>query len=268
MIYLFVNRCHATDLFKPIGGRSAAMGRTSVCDQSLWALSNNPAGIAQLKGWQFGLYYENDWLLRETALKSGGITKAFDGVGCLGMTISQYGWSGYNENLLGVAYARSFGPHLQIGLRADCWWLHLGEGYPDRVIPSFALGIQSQLTEKLMIGASLYNPLASRLKTANKDPLPIVIRFGGSYAFTNDFLGQCEVEKDSNAQGIRLAAGLEYVVFKRFCIRAGAQHNPDLISFGVGYVTNNLHVDVAAQMHQVLGASLQVGIRYLVRSKK
>lgn len=262
IIYLLNNRCNATGVLKPVGGRAAAMGGSTICDRSIWALSNNPAGLVDLQGWHFGLYYENQWMLKETAFKSAGITKDFDRIGCFGFSVSQYGWSGQSENLIGLVYARQFGPYLDMGLRADGWWLHQGEGYPDRFAPTFMLGIQSQVTEKLRIGTSLFNPLNTRLKTLNEDALPIIMRLGCSYQFTDDFLVQCEIEKNSQAQGIRLGGGFEYTLFGQFPIRAGAQYNPNIISFGAGYTIKNLHIDVAAQMHQMLGASVQIGIIY------
>ena len=238
------------------------MGRTSVCEQSLWALSNNPSGLAGLQGWHGGLYYENQWMLKETAFKSGGIAKSLDGIGCVGLSVTQLGWSGHSESLFGLAYARSFGPHLAMGLRADCWWLHPGEGYPNRFTPGFTLGIQSQVTERLLLGALLVNPIQSRLHTLNEDRLPVVMRLGCAYRFTDDFVGQCELEKDSQVHGIRLGGGFEYTLFERFQLRVGAQCNPNILGFGLGYALGHLQVDVAAQMHQALGASIQISLEY------
>lgn len=259
IVSLLINRCFATGLTHPLGGRSAAMGRSSVCEQGLWALANNPAGLSYLEGWKLGLYYENPWMLRETAFKSAGTVKGIDGIGSFGLLVSQHGWSGHSENLFGIAYARSFGPYLQMGLRADWVWLHMGEGYPDRHLPSLALGIQSQVTEKLRLGACLFNPIPSRMKTLHEDSIPIVMRAGCSYRFTDDFVGQCDLEKDSQVEGLRLSAGFEYTLFKRIYLRAGAQYNPNLISFGVGYETKWLRIDVAAQMQMELGASVSLG---------
>ena len=91
-----------------------------------------------------------------------------------------------------------------------------------------------------------------KLKTLNEDALPVVMAMGLAYQFTEDFVGQFEVEKDSQRSGIRLSGGLEYLMFERFSLRAGVQHNPNILSFGVGYLVRNIHVDVAAQLHQVL----------------
>ena len=259
MVSLLIDGCHANGLTSVSGGRAAAMGGTSVCEHSVWSLQNNPAGLATLQGWHGGIYYENRWLLKETAFKSGGLAKSVTDIGCFGLSVCQYGWSQFSKNLFSIAYARDFGPYLQMGLRTDWILLHFGEAYPDRSLPGFKLGIQSQVTERLCLGATLFNPFRLKLKTLNEDALPVVMAMGLAYQFTEDFVGQFEVEKDSQRSGIRLSGGLEYLMFERFSLRAGVQHNPNILSFGVGYLVRNIHVDVAAQLHQVLGPSIQIG---------
>lgn len=262
-IYLLINRCNANGPIKITGGRQAAMGGTAVCERGLWALQNNPAGLATLQGWHAGIYYENQWLLKETAFKSGGLAKAVQSIGCFGFSVCQYGWSQFNENKFGIAYAHDFGPYLQMGIQIDWLLLHFGEGYDNQRAPGFELGIQSQVTQKLLLGAYLFNPLNNRLKTLNNDALPVIMRFGLAYQLDENFIGQLEIEKDSQRSGVRLGGGLEYLMFKRFSMRAGAQHNPNVISFGVGYSLNKIQVDIAAQIHQTLGTSIQIGITCL-----
>lgn len=259
---LLTNRCLGFDFNRIAGGRAAAMGGTSVCERSIWALQNNPAGLAFMGGWNLGLYYENQWLLKETAFKAAGLSKAIPRIGCFGLSVNQYGSSLYSENKFGIAYARDFGPYLQMGLQIDWLLLHWSDDYPNRNALSYALGIQSQITEKLRLGAVLFNPLGPKLGTIQGDRLPVVMRFGLAYQFTDDFVGQCELEKDTGRSGFHLKSGIEYIVFKRFSIRAGVQSNPNIISFGAGYAIGRLHLDVAAQMHQMLGSSVQIGISY------
>ena len=250
----------AIDLYRPVGGRVAAMGGTSVAARDVWALQNNPAGTAYLEGWQCGLYYENRWGLRETAFKSAVLTQAISDIGCLGLSVDQFGGTKYSENKLGLAYARAFGPYLQMGLQTDLLWLHWGEGYPDRVGVGFTLGMQSQLTERLRVGACAFTPLFGRGTLGNR--LPMVMRLGWAYRFTDTFVGQGELEYDHSRQGMRIGSGFEYVVADRFSLRAGAQYHPNLLSFGVGYRIGPVHMEVSAQLHQALGASVQIGILY------
>ena len=267
IITLFHLQSMAFDLHRVIGGRATGMGRSGCCGMDPWAIQNNPAGLAKLDGWHFGLYADNQWLLKETALKSGVAIKKIHKVGSLGLLVEQFGGSQYNESLFGLAYARDFGPYLQMGLRVDYYLLHWGEGYSNRGAFGFMIGVQSQVTERLRVGTCLAHPL-QRLKTLHEDRLPVVMRFGLAYRFTEDFMGQCEVERDNSREGMRLKAGVEYEIFRRFRLRAGAQHNPNLLSFGVGYQLKRIEMDVAVETHALLGATIQVGITYPLRSDK
>ena len=224
LLFLLPHLTNAIDYNRIVGGRAASLGRTAIADQSIWSVHNNPSGIALLKGWSFGLYYENQWMLKETAFKSGSLTASIPKVGCFGLSVNQFGSSQYNESSFGLAYARSFGPYLQMGLRVDYLLLHFGEGYPNRGAFDFALGIQSQVTEKLRLGACLIHPIMSRWKTLNEDQLPIVMRLGLSYQLTQTFVGQVDVERDSGRDGVRIGAGFEYQLFNRFWMRVQFAH--------------------------------------------
>ena len=254
----------AHDFINPIGGKSAAMGGCSVASRGLWAMQNNPAGMAYLDKFSFGLYYENRWLLPETAYKSAALAVPVR-FGCLGLSFNQFGSSKYSENKFGIAYAKDFGPYLQIGLQLDYLLLNIGSDYGKQSAVTFELGIQSQVTEKLRLGTYIFNPVCFRLEQSiNQEKLPIVFRFGAAYQFTKDFAGHCEVEKNTEHEGISLRGGLEYEALKNFYLRAGLQTNPGLLSFGVGYEIRFARIDVAAQLHQMLGASIQIGMIFSI----
>ena len=254
----------AYDLIHPIGGRSAAMGGTSVASQGLWAMQNNPAGMANLDKINLGLYYENRWLLPETAYKCGAFALPTK-FGTLGLSFNQFGSSKYNENKFGLAYAKGFGRYLQIGLQLDYLLLKIGNDYGKFSAVTFELGIQSQVTDKLTLGTYIFNPVSfSFEQTLNHEKPPIVMRFGMAYKFTKDFIGQCEIEKNTEREGVSLRGGLEYEAVKNFFIRAGVQTNPGILSFGVGYAIRFAQVDVAAQLHNELGASVQIGMIFSI----
>ena len=164
-----------------------------------------------------------------------------------------------------MAYAKDFGRYLQIGLQLDYLLLNIGENYGKQSAFTFELGIQSQVTEKLRLGTYIFNPVSFTLKqTINQEKLPIVFRFGLAYQFTKDFVGQCEIEKNTEHEGVSLRGGLEYEALKNFYLRAGLQTNPGLLTFGLGYEIRFARIDVAAQLHQVLGASIQIGMIFSI----
>lgn len=260
VLFLTMPTAFAYDFLHPIGGRAAAMGGCSVASQGLWAMQNNPAGMANLDCISLGLYYENRWLLPETAYKCGTFALPTK-MGCLGLSFNQFGSWKYSENKFGLAYSKDFGRYLQMGLQLDYLWLHVGNDYGNYRALTFELGLQSQVTDRLTLGAYVFNPVSFRLEqTLNHERLPIVMRFGMAYSFTKDFVGQCEIEKDMEREGVSLRGGLEYEAARNFYLRAGAQTNPGILSFGLGYTLSFIQVDVAAQLHSQLGASLQVGM--------
>lgn len=264
VIILSTSTLFAYDLIHPIGGRAAAMGGSSVASQGLLAMQNNPAGMANLEKISLGLYYENRWLLPETAYKCGAFALPTK-FGTLGLSFNQFGSSKYNENKLGLAYAKDFGRYLQIGLQLDYLMLKIGNDYGKFSALTFELGIQSHVTDKLTLGTYVFNPVSfSFEQTLNHEKLPIVMRFGLAYQFTKDFVGQCEIEKDTERDGVSLRGGLEYEAIRNFYIRAGVQTNPGILSFGLGYAISFAQINVAAQLHNELGASVQIGMIFSI----
>lgn len=263
-LILSTSNLFSYDLIHPIGGRAAAMGGSSVASQGLWTMQNNPAGMANLDRISLGLYYENRWMLPETAYKCGAFALPTN-FGTLGVSFNQFGSSKYNENKFGLAYAKDFGRYLQIGLQLDYLMLKIGNDYGKYSAVTFELGIQSHVTDKLTLGTYVFNPVNfSFEQTLNHEKLPIVVRFGMAYKFTKDFIGQCEIEKDTEREGVSLRGGLEYEAFKSFYIRAGVQTNPGILSFGLGYAIRFAQINVAAQLHNELGASVQIGMIFSI----
>ena len=263
-LILLTSTIFAYDFIHPFGGRAAAMGGSSVASQGLWAMQNNPAGMANLEKISLGLYYENRWMLPETAYKCGAFALPTK-FGTLGLSFNQFGSSKYSENKFGLAYAKGFGRYLQVGLQLDYLLVKIGNDYGSFRAFTFELGLQSHVTDKLTLGAYVFNPVSFRLEqTLNHEKLPIVMRFGLAYKFTKDFLGQCEIEKNTEREGVSLRGGLEYEAFKNFFIRAGVQTNPGILSFGLGYGIRFAQINVAAQLHNELGASIQVGMIFSI----
>lgn len=263
-LILSTSTLFANDFINPIGGRAAAMGGCSVASRGLWAMQNNPAGMANLDKFNFGLYYENRWFLPETAYKSGAIALPTK-FGCLGVSFNQFGSSKYSENKFGLAYAKDFGPYFQMGLQLDYLLISSGDIYGRQSAITFELGIQSQVTEKLQLGTYVFNPVSFRLQQSlNQEKLPIVFRFGAAYQFTKDFVGQCEIEKNTEREGVSLRGGLEYEALKNFYLRAGVQSNPGILTFGLGYALRFVKIDAAAQLHQELGASIQISMVFSI----
>ena len=58
----------------PMGSRSHALGNASVAIEDIWAYHHNPAALSNLKKIEFGVSYENRFLMKE--LQSQGLVVA------------------------------------------------------------------------------------------------------------------------------------------------------------------------------------------------
>jgi hypothetical protein len=261
VLFLLLHASHAFafDFVNPVGGRSAAMGQTSVCSRGLWAMQNNAAGMSNLKQIGFGCYYENRWMLDATAFKSAVFALPVN-FGVIGTSFNQFGYDNYNENKIGLAYSRAFSPFLEIGIQLDYIFLNYGDIYEKQNAFTFEFGLQSQITNKLRLGTYIFNPTNVKTQSLNKERLPVVMRFGLAYEFAKGFLCECEVEKNTSKEGMSLRCGLEYEAVENLYLRVGVQTDENILSFGIGYSLKFVQINIGAQMHEVLGASLQGGM--------
>ena len=57
----------------------------------------------------------------------------------------------------------------------------------------------------------------------------------------------------------------ELEIAKKVQLRVGMNSNPSRISFGVGFLVNQLQLNIASTYHDVLGFSPALGFRYTPR---
>ena len=265
-IIFYAHNTHAWNLIHPSGGRSLSLGNCSVTLNDFWSCNNNLAGITSLQGTCIGLSYSNKFMMKELGYKNIGITYNSN-IGVFLITASQFGYEHYSENLIGLGYARDFGPNLRIGLKLDYLFFLLSNEYKNKSAPTFEIGIQYQINKSLCIGVYAFNPINIKTKSLNKDKIPIVIRLGLSYYINDDFFITSEIEENSE-HNFSYRFGVEYEIYKNIYIRSGFQLKPELLTFGFGYNLKWLHLDISAQMNQILGASLSCSFVFEINKRK
>lgn len=249
-----------------VGARALAIGNIGVTYSDQWSVLNNPAGMASLHNWSIGAYYENRFLLKETALKNANLNIPLN-IGTFGVSVQQYGYEKYNENRFTIAFARAFGPYLRIGLSLDYLLFCFSDGYDRLSAATVGIGAQSDLSEKIHLGAYIFNPTASKTKTLTKSKIPIIMRFGISYDICEEVVASAEIEDETDI-GLRIKTGIEYKAFGDFFIRAGFASNPGKVCFGAGYSVGRLTIDISSQIHQKLGPTLQCGLIFKIKKQK
>ncbi len=265
-IVLLCNHCYSWNLAGIAGGRSNATGYSSVALNDFWSIQNNPAGLANYQFISAGLSYENRFMMKELSFYNAAFVMPVK-IGTFGLSLSRFGFENYNENKLGLAYARAFGQHLKMGLKLDYLSFNFSNDYAKRQTVTFELGIQSDVTEELCLGAYIFNPIHTKLKTIVNQYVPVIFRFGLAYKITKDFLATTEVEYHSESN-LDCRFGLEYNTLKEFYIRVGVHTNPATACFGVGYTLSRVIIDVSATMNQYAGVSFQSSLIFKIKEPK
>ena len=243
----------------PIGSRSAGMGRSSVAITDFWSAMNNQAGIALYEKPAVGIYYENRFLINELSSKSiAAILPTKYGV--FAATYNHFGYELYNDQKIGLAYARAFGKKLRIGLQLDYLQTTLGNNYGSKGNITFEIGLQTDISDNVTIGAWVFNPIMVKLAEYDDEKLPAVYRIGFVWHISDVFLATLEAEKSTAINPIIFRGGLEYELNSKFFFRTGFSTKKEIFSFGMGINIKHLIFNISAIMHESLGFSPQASL--------
>lgn len=247
------------------GGRSAGMAHASVTLSDVWSTHHNQAGLAWLETPSAGVYYQNKFIIPE--LSNLGLAYAHPlKTGTIGVQWSNFGYSLYQENKVGLAYALQLSEHLSGGVQLDYLSTKLGGIYGSKSALAAEIGLQAKLTSKLSIGAHVYNPTRTKLNDYNNEAIATIMRFGVDYRFSDRILLVVETEKDIDHLAM-LKTGIEYKANEKFYFRGGVATGPTLATFGFGLFMEQYHLDIAACYHQVLGFSPELSFVYQFKKK-
>lgn len=265
MVFFLSIDINAWDLNQAIGGKTNALGKCSAALSDFWTLHNNPAGFASFQDISFGISYGNRFLLKELSYKDAGLLIPLN-YGTIGISISQFGYEHYSENLFGLGISRNFGTKLSIGMKLYYLCIRFSNDYPSLTAPTFDLGMQYHVNESLCIGAYIFNPINIKTESLNKDKIPIIMRLGFSYHLVDDVMICGEIEENFD-DDFSFRFGIEYEIYKNIYARSGFQLSPEIFTFGIGYNYKWFMVDVAAQMNLDLGSSLNCSMTFKIKRK-
>jgi hypothetical protein len=248
-----------------IGAKQAGMANASVTQQDVFAIGYNPAGIGYLENPSVGLFADQRFL---TGIHFYNLSAAMpvQKVGAFGISYDYFGFSAYNENRLGFAYARKFSDIISAGLKFNYFRLAIEENGAAHA-GAFEAGVQIAPTKKMRVGAHVFNPIRQKISKEFSETLTTMIKVGVSYHPSEKLMFALETEKHIN-HAFRIKTGMEYKVIEPLYLRIGAATNPTLFTFGIGTVFKNLQIDFASSWHLQLGYSPQLAFIYNFNSKK
>lgn len=245
---------------QPIGARASGLGNASVTLSDVWSLYHNQAGLGFIRKPTAGVFYESRFLMPELGLSAAAVALPIK-TGAFGLSYSGFGFQEYREHKIGLAYGRTFGEYLSIGMQVNYHATLLSSLYGSSSAFTVEIGAQYKTGKRLTLAAHLFNPNQSKLADFDDERIPSAIRFGAQYMFSEQVFMVGEVNQ-ALYQKTSLRAGIEYRPVQVLYVRAGISGNPFNSSFGFGLNLKRFQLDFAGSFHQVLGFSPQFSLTF------
>ena len=242
-----------------LGPHAVALAKTGIVLQSEWSAINNQAGIATVKKPVVAIAYEQRFSDKDLNAQSLVLVYPF-GKHVFGLSFQKYGISAFNEQKVGLTYARQYGEKLNLAINVNLHQLKI-LSYGNANAASAEIGIQYKFNETMLIGAHVANPNRSSYNADLSASVPVVMQLGFAYKLSDQVLIISAAEQTLNYQpDFRL--GGEYKIVECFRLRGGVSMNPFKQYFGFGFNYQHLKIDAASASQAVLGYSPQLALSY------
>ena len=221
IVFIFIlisANLRAQSLRTPIAAPYVGLGAYSINHVDAFSFTSNQAALAQLKNAAIGAYGEQRFLLNATNMYTA-VAAIPTLQGNFGVQIDYFGFKDYNESQIGLAYARSLGSKLDIGIKFNYYSFRIPT-YQSSSAVDFELGDIAHLTDKLNAGVHFYNPVGGNLSKTNDEKLSSIYKFGIGYDASESFLVSAEIVKEEDLP-VNVNAGVQYNFQKQFFVRAG-----------------------------------------------
>ena len=216
------------------------------------SFTGNQAALAQSKSVGIGVFGERRFLLSETSVYTLGASLPTR-LGNFGIQLNYAGFKNFNENKIGLAYARKLGKLLDVGVQFNYYGYRI-PAYGNASTLNFEIGALLHLTDRFNAGIHVYNPVGGKLGKSKDEKLASAYKFGLGYDASDKFFISSEIIKEED-KPVNVIAGLQYHLAKQFFIKAGFISESTTAYAGAGVVWKNLRLDISSSYHPQLGFS-------------
>lgn len=217
-----------------------------------FSFTNNQAALAQVKGASIGAYAERRFLLSENSVY--GFAAAIPSkMGNFGLQVNYGGFKNFNENKAGLAYARSLGKLLDLGVQFNYYGYRIPQ-YGDATTVNFEIGAIMHFSDKFNGGIHAYNPVGGTLDKTMNEKLASAYKLGLGYDASQNFYVSAELVKEED-RDLNVVAGVQYQFMKQFFARAGFMSETGSAFGGLGIGFKGLRLDISSSYHPQLGFS-------------
>jgi len=252
----------------PIVPTTTAVANASVADSRHWSAFSNPASIGYVSAINFGFQYENRFFLSELSTKSIDFVLP-SRLMSTGISASYFGYSLYNEIMLGIGFSRNFSDKFSLGVQLDYYaaYFAASDKYYGAFFPQ--IGLNASLTPDFHLGFSTFNPFQSMIKAVDTSKrIPSVFSLGVEYYLSPELNFKAQVDKEISSN-FRTALGAEYSLLNFLTVKAGAYHNDYLVPwFGFSTDFASFSFNLNTELHPLLGLVSMASVRYFFKKNK
>lgn len=226
------------------------------------SFTGNQAALMQVKNAGIGVFGERRFMLSETSkytLAASLPTR----LGNFGIQLNYAGFKNFNENKIGLAYARKLGKLVDVGVQFN-YYSYRVLAYGNASAINFEIGALFHLTDKLNAGVHIYNPVGGKLGKDETEKLASSYKAGVGYDVSERLFISAEIIKEED-KPVNVIAGLQYQFAKQFFIRTGFISESTTAYMGAGLAWKNLRLDITSSYHPQLG--LSPGILLIINFK-
>jgi hypothetical protein len=239
----FTNQLTAQSLRYSIALPYTSLSAYSTNQNDAFSFTGNQAALANTKQASIGVYGERRFLLATTSSYAAAVAIP-SRLGNFGLSLNYAGFKNFNENKIGLAYGRSVGKKVDIGVQFNYYGYRVPT-YGNASAIFFEAGAIMHFTEKLNGGVHVYNPIGGKLNNSEGEKLASAYKLGFGYDASDNFFVSADIVKEED-KPVNVVAGVQYNFAKQFFGRAG---------FMSGLSWKNLRLDIAGSYHPQLGFS-------------
>jgi hypothetical protein len=252
LLLVFFNGVCAQAVRRPVSSRYMGMGAYSLNHVDVFSATANQASLAQIKTAAAGVYGERRFMVDATNMYSA-IVALPTSKGNFAVQADYFGYKNYNESQIGLAYARSLGTKVDVGVKFNYYNVQI-PGYGNGSNVNFEIGTILHLTDKVHAGLHAYNPVGGKISKNGEEELGGIYTFGIGYEPSESFLVTVDVSKEEDLP-VNITPAIQYNFKKQFFTRLGVETETGNFFGGAGVSWKLLRLDLNASYHPQLGFS-------------
>ncbi|HRE63768.1 MAG TPA: hypothetical protein PKU77_08265 [Ferruginibacter sp.] len=240
-----------------------SMGAYSSNQNDPFAFTGNQAALAKTTSAGVGLWAERRFMLTEISVYSAAAAIPTR-MGNVGVQINYSGFKNFNDNKVGLAYARTLGKAIDIGAQFNYYSYRIPQ-YGSASAINFEIGAIMHFSDKFHGGIHSYSPVGGKLGKFEDEKLASVYKLGLGYDASDNFYISSEIIKEED-KSVSVVGAIQYQFMKQFFARAGFVSETGSAYGGAGVSWKNMRLDISANYHPQLGFS--PGLLFIANFKK